>query len=271
MPSIAFEQITPFLQQPFQQPLSHHLRGFDLRLLQLDDLDILVAMRNEVLARLPNPDLHMREPNEIAYLQAHLTPLAENLGTAPEHAPMERGEIIGVFDKGQLVAYGMLGLPLPEAEDNLGKFLPIAPEIYCQVAHIAGCMVRENMRGQGLQRLLLAARLALAKIHGRTVCAARVSMHNHASRRNMQRQGMHIAWVGDIKGLRRHILGIHLGQPWSFDNTQALLASSDDFDRQQTLNQQGWWGVGEIEHGDGRHTLVFEKFLTDTTVIPLQA
>ena len=270
MPPTAFEQMTPFLQQPFQQPLSRHLRGYDLRLLTLDDLDILVAMRNEVLAHLPNPDLHMREPNEIEYLRAHLTPLTTNLGTAPEH-PMERGEIIGVFDKGQLVAYGMLGLPLPDAEDNLGKLLPIPPETYCQVAHIAGCMVREDMRGQGLQRLLLAARLVLAKIHGRTVCAARVSMHNHASRRNMQRQRMHIAWVGDIKGLKRHILGIHLGQPWSFDNTQALLASSEDFDRQQTLSQQGWWGVGEIEHASGSPTLVFEKFSTGTLLAERQA
>lgn len=267
MPFTAFEQTMPFLQQP----LSRHLRGYDFRLLTLDDLDILVGMRNEVLAHLPNPDLHMREPNEFEYLRAHLTPLTADLGTAPAHHPMERGQIIGVFDKDQLVAYGMLGLPLPEAEDNLGKFLPISPEIYPQVAHIAGCMVRENMRGQGLQRWLLVARLALAKLHGRAVCAARVSMHNHASRRNMQRQGMHIAWVGDIKGLKRHILAIHLGRPWRFDNTHALLASSEDFERQQTLTQQGWWGVGEIEHVSSSRTLVFEKFCTDEPLAERQA
>lgn len=266
MRSTAFEQITPFLQQPFQQPLSEHLRGFDMRLLQLDDVDMLVNMRNEVLARLPNPDLYMPEPNEMAYLQAYLTPLSASLDGASSTQPMERGEIIGVFDKGQLVAYGMLGLPLAEDEDNFARFLPVAAENYCEVAHITGCMVRENMRGQGLQRLLLAARMALAKIHGRSVCAAQVSMHNHTSRRNMQRQGMHIAWVGDIKGLRRHVLGIHLGKPWSFDNTQALLASSDDFEHQQTLSGQGWWGVGEISHANGRHTLVFEKLITHSPV-----
>ena len=249
-----FEQIALFLQKPHTQ-----WTRFNLRLLQLEDLDCLVEMRNQVLARLPNPDLHMREPDEINYLRAHLMPPA-----ATKNAQgMEHGEIIGVFDKGVL-PYGMLGLPEPDAEDNLGYFLPIQAAKRAQIAHVAGCMVQEHMRGQGLHRLLLAARLALARTHNRSICASRVSLHNHASRRNMQREGMRIAWVGDIKGLKRQILGINLIEPWQFDKTQALLVDSHDFERQHELSQQSWWGVGEVDNADASHTLVFEKRLAST-------
>ena len=253
-----FEKIALFFQKPHTQ-----WTRFNIRLLQLEDLDCLVEMRNQVLARLPNPDLHMREPNEINYLRAHLMPPA----VTKNAQGMEHGEIIGVFDNGVLLAYGMLGLPEPDAEDNLGYFLPIQAAKRAQIAHVAGCMVREHMRGQGLHRLLLAARLALARTHGRSICASRVSLYNHVSRRNMQREGMRIAWIGDINGLKRQILGINLIEPWQFDKTQALLVDSHDFERQHELSQLNWWGVGEVDNADGSHTLVFEKRLASTVEI----
>lgn len=250
------DQISCFLEKSY----SHYAGRFTLRLLGLQDLPELLHLRNGVLAQLPNPDLHMREPDEVDYLRAHLLPLG-SAGFVKNGKPMERGEILGVFEQGVLVAYGMLGLPLAEADDNLGLFLPIAPAQLGKVAHIAGCMVQAKVRGLGLHRMLVAARLALAQLHDRSVCASRVSLHNHASRRNMQKKAMRIAWVGDIHGLKRQIMGIDLRQPWMFDTTQALLAASDDFDRQSALSRQGWWGVGELDDGNGKHTLVFQKYI----------
>lgn len=250
------DQISLFLEKS----QNRHSGRFSLRLLGLHDLPELLHMRNEILAQLPNPDLHMREPDEIDYLRAHLAPLGEP-GAVKNGKPLERGEIIGTFDSNGLVAYGMLGLPFADAEDNLGRFLPIAPAEHGKVAHIAGCMVREQVRGQGLHRMLVSARMALAQMHDRPVCAARVSLYNHASRRNMQKKGMRIAWVGDILGLKRQILGIDLRQPWALDDSHALLVASDDFQRQCQLSQQGWWGAGEIDHSGGGHTLVFQKYL----------
>lgn len=224
---------------------THRLGRFQLRLLALDDVPDVLLLREEVLAGLSEPDLYIREADEPGFVGAHIG-----------GQPGSSGEAIGVFDGRRLVAYAMLGLPAADEADNLGHALGLASAERAEVAHIASCMVREPYRGHGLQRVLLAARFSLAQAHGRRVCAGMVSLHNQASRRNLMREGMRVAWVGHLNGLRRQILALHLRQPWTFSRDRIELVESLDFERQCALARQGWWGVSVLE-GPGQDALVF--------------
>lgn len=231
------------------------LGRFQLRLLTSADTPRLKALRAGVLAQLAHPDLYVREPDEDAFISRHI-------GSAGD------GETIGVFDGEDLIAYAMLGLPAAEAPENLGGRLQLPPDSLARVAHIASCMVREDCRGHGLQRLLLAARFSLAQARGRVICIAMVSLHNQASRRNLMREGMRIGWVGDLDGLHRQLLVAHLTQPWQFDSERVQLVELLDWQRQGWLARDGWWGVSELE-GRGQHALVFARRLERAHSPPL--
>ena len=40
-----------------------------------------------------------------------------------------------------------------------------------------------------------------------------VSPHNHASQRNLMREGFHVGWTGEIGGLKRQLLTVDLSIP----------------------------------------------------------
>jgi hypothetical protein len=83
-----------------------------------------------------------------------------------------------------------------------------------------------------------------------------VSLHNHASRRNLMREGMRVAWVGELDGLRRQVLALHLTEPWIFAHDRIEMVDALDYERQRALASQGWWGVSALE-GRGQNALVF--------------
>ncbi|WP_423455441.1 GNAT family N-acetyltransferase [Ottowia sp. VDI28] len=186
-----------------------------LRLLTPRDISALMRLRDEVLANLADPDLYVRESAEPEFVRMHV------------ETSQGRGETLGLFDEGRLVAYGMLGLPQRGDPGNLGRFFVNealtflgakeagAPglslgEVDTRVAHLASCMVSTSYRGQHLQRLLLKARMALARSRGRNFCVAVVSPHNHASRHNLMHEGFRLGWVGEVDGLRRQLLAADL-------------------------------------------------------------
>lgn len=207
----------PFAPHVTPNPL--HMRGLlsdqlSLRLLTVKDIPALMQLRGDVLASLADPDLYVRESTEMEFVQAHID------------AAKARGETIGVFDGSRLVAYGMLGLPQRGELGNLGRFFTAGPPqgegplsgphsfndecVEARTAHLASCMVSQPYRGRHLQRLLLKARMALARGRGRNFFVAMVSPHNHASRRNLMREGFHVGWTGEIDGLKRHLLAADL-------------------------------------------------------------
>ncbi|MBP1313735.1 GNAT superfamily N-acetyltransferase [Herbaspirillum sp. 1130] len=200
------------------------------RLLLRDDLPALKALRDEVLAALPDPDCYVRESDEHTFLLQHLG---------------AHGATIGIFHEGSLVAYAMLALPHPEDPANLGAVIGLPPRDRMEVAHLASCMVREGWRGIGLQRALLAARLALARGYGRNVCMGMVSLRNHSSRHNMLRSGMHIAWAGDIDGLQRQLTLIDMRRRPVVVASDERLIGSDNLSGQQQALAAGYIGVGE--------------------------
>ena len=73
-----------------------------------------------------------------------------------------RGEVIGAWAGAQLVAYGaLLHELLPD--DDPRPLLGLAPERH--LAKLAGAAVAPGWRGQGLQRALIARRMARAERH----------------------------------------------------------------------------------------------------------
>jgi GNAT superfamily N-acetyltransferase len=233
---------------------NHRLGNFRIRLLHEGDVDEVMDLRENVLSQLENPDLYVREQPERDFVHAHIGTSAKS-GTETGST----GETIGVFDGDRMVAYAMLGLPDPSAPDHLGRYVSqLNAETRDTAANISSCMVLPKYRGHGLQRVLLVARFSLAQAHARGACIAMVSLHNHASRRNMMREGMRIAWVGNICGSQRQILVMHMNEHWRFADDGAQLVHRLNFDRQKALTEQGWIGVGEVE-GPDPEQLVFAR------------
>ena len=213
-----------------------HLPELRTRILVPDDFPAWSALRDTVIAALPNPDFYVREDDEQGFFAAHTEP---------------RGETIGVFAHGALVAYAMVGFPEHDAADNLGATIGLDPDYHPKVTHLSSCMVLSPWRGKGLQRTLLVARLALAHARGRPLCMAMVSLHNHSSRHNLLRQGLHIAWTGMIDGLQRHVAVIDLEHGLHFDMGDEMLLPSDDFQALRQAGTAGYAGIGEVRDAAG--------------------
>lgn len=238
------------LATPVLWPVQHgKLGNLQSRLLDQNDVAAVIRLRDEVLAGLDNPDMYVREDDENGFVRTHI-------GSGDDDC---YGRTIGVFDQNRLVAYAMLGLPTADDPDNLGHFFSpslVSPE---RTAHLTSCMVLEPYRGRHLQRMLLVARVALAQAYGRDFCVAMVSLHNHASRHNLLREGLRIGWVGEIDGLRRQLMAVRPGQDWAFDRRTLRLVSGLDWRRQGQLTRQGWWGINVHQQGQTRKNLVFAR------------
>ncbi len=215
-----------------QSPVNGFAGRADLysRLLQLEDLAALHALRDEVLGALPNPDCYVREADEAVFYRQHLSP---------------QGATIGVFHHHQLVAYAMLGLPSAEMPHPLADALGLSGQERAELSSLSSCMVRPDWRGLGLQRALLGARLALADGFGRRLCVGMVSLHNHSSRHNMLRLGMYIAWAGQLDGLQRQITLIDLRRHPHVAADDERLIDSNDLDAQRQALTDGYIGIGE--------------------------
>ncbi|MBB6560705.1 GNAT superfamily N-acetyltransferase [Acidovorax soli] len=216
------------------------------RLLEAQDFDAWVALRDTVLDSLPNSDVYVREDDEENFFQAHMYP---------------GGEVIGVFVEDALVAYAMLELPGEHEAHNLGQVIGLAPEQQGMVAHLSSCMVLPQWRGRQLQRALLSARLELALACGRPLCMAMVSLLNHRSRHNMLRQGLRVVWTGMIDGLQRHVAMIDLEQGMGFAAEGELLLPSLDYEALRAAALAGYACVGEVRAPDGAVSLRYARHL----------
>ena len=223
-----------------------HLPQVTTRVLTAQDLMPWQGLRDEVIRDLPNPDFYVREDDEAAFFTAHTG---------------HRGQTIGVYHGEQLIAYAMVGFPQPQDAGHLGVVLGLAAPLLDKVAHISSCMVLPQWRGNGLQRTLLAVRLAMSQAQGRPYCLAMVSLHNHRSRHNLMRQGMHIGWTGDIDGLKRHVMRIDLHRGAHFDMADERLIDSADLDAQRRATRDGYVGVAELRRDDDLVTLRYVRAL----------
>ena len=223
-----------------------HLPQLSTRLLGEADFGQWIGLRDAVLGALPDADIYVREDDEQAFFRAHSG---------------QRGQTVGVFHGEQLVAYSMVGFPAAGDPENLGLVIGMSVDAQDMVTHISSCMVLPQWRGNGLQRTLLAVRLAMAQAQGRPFCLAMVSLRNHRSRHNLMRQGMHIGWTGDIDGLQRHVVRIDLQHARHFDMGDEQLIASGDYETLCAAARAGYVGVGELRAADDSVQLRYVRVL----------
>ena len=113
-----------------------------------------------------------------------------------------RGRILGCFDGGALIAYGVLQTEILAYDDPRAE-LGYAPDR--GIAKLAGAAVAPSHRGAGLQRASIRQRVALA---GDTpLLFSTAAPGNTASLQNLQAEGFEIrATVTRYGGLQRYLL-----------------------------------------------------------------
>ena len=217
-----------------------------VRRMTVENVNLLLEIRHQVLSELSHPDLYVMEDNELEFVREHC-------GT--------RGETIGLFegqgDHARLIAYAMVGFPLADDADNLGVTVGLQRNELEKVGILASCMVLPSHRGHGLQQQLLLLRQLLCVSHGRNHCLSMISLHNRPSRFNLFRAGMLIRWVGvlDHYGLQRQVVYCNQDNPIIFDESQLRVVDELDFATQSVLATEGWWGIRE-KVGKKREALI---------------
>lgn len=230
-----------FLQQDYNKN-----EGLKVRHLTTADIPSLTCLRSDVLGALADAELYSRETDEVGFMRAHIGETGS-------------GETLGVFDGRELIAYGMIGFPDKDDPTSFGRYIWTDPADLARTAELASCMVSARYRGRHLQRLLLAKRIELAQSRGRHLCVAMASLRNHVSRHNLMREGLQIGWVGEICGLRRHLLTMDLSKPRALDLGVTQWVDAADWKRQQHLVQNGWWGVDSVQLPQEGSTLLFAR------------
>lgn len=152
------------------------------------------------------------------------------------------GQTLGVFVGPALIAYGIVGLPV-DARYNFGVAFGLEAAEWPRVAHLDGCGVRPQWRGNGLQRWLAARRIALAAAANRRHILSTAAPANRASCRNLLGAGLTIRCLQPMfGGLLRYLFYRDLRQADRLDPATALLVAVADLDRQQNLLARGYRG-----------------------------
>lgn len=214
--------------------------GLLLRTLGDADFDALIAMRQQVAARLADKDCYVLEPEQ--FVRAHLG---------------ERGETTGLFACDRLIAYAMLGLAQrdgrdrPMVPDPMADALRLPTTERDTVAHLASSMVLPGWRGSGLHKWLIRYRLARCAALGRRHVMAMVSPRNVASWHNLIRHGLAVRAIEPLEGDRlRYILYRDLHQKEAEGPQSAEYAFPADLNRQRALLARGCRGVAMTCAGD---------------------
>lgn len=156
-------------------------------LVGVNEVDAVVALHLDVIRDVP------------AELVATETPsfFADHAGRI--------GRLVGLFDEKRLVAYSVLGLP-GAGDPNFGADHGLSAQDLARVAHLDGAAVHPLYRGNGLQRRMIAWRLAAARDAGRTIALSTVAPGNLASLASMLSEGLQIRALAHRFGGQRFLM-----------------------------------------------------------------
>lgn len=205
--------------------------GLCWRELTTDDLDAIEVLHRRSMGREVRPEVVKPESRDF---------FAGILGG--------RGRAFGVFED-DLVAYGILQfdlLPTDDPRPALGLAQAGA------IAKLAGAAVDPAYRGRGLQRRLIAVRVAAAA--GIPLLFSTAAPLNLPSWTNLLAAGFTIrAIVTRYGGLTRYLM-VRTGEPLT--TGEDVLVNVNDLDRQRELLARGWEGVASRASG-GQPVIVF--------------
>lgn len=153
-----------------------------LRRLEPGDLEALRELEAQAASGLP---AGFMQPKPVAHLLAALRG--------------ESGSAWGVERQGRLLAAALLTVPRAQAGDPAFPRIP-AQDWPAACGFLSHALVLPALRGQGLQRALVRARLSHARSAGlRWICAG-THLDNLASWRNLLAQGLAIVGLREDKG-----------------------------------------------------------------------
>jgi hypothetical protein len=164
-------------------------RFVTLRELGRDDFAAVMALRSEVISRLPNPDLYVREKNEASFVMSQLG---------------ESSLCYGIETDARLIGYTVLTMDIEGAdlEPEFGRAIvdraAAVREPLQQWGLFAVTMVHPDFRSQRLHDLAIDTRLAAARAHGKRRLMAMVPTTNVPSLCNLTRKGFQIDGVLDF-------------------------------------------------------------------------
>lgn len=218
---------------PAQKALDPMIR-YAARELGPADLDAVEALHHRAIGPVPHPEIV--KPESRAYFEGILG---------------GRGRTIGLFD-GDLIAYGILQHDhTPKDGPHQLMKLPAGLE----VGRLAGASVRPDYRGHGLQRVLIAERVAIAP-PGMLLFSTAAPV-NAPSWSNLLSEGFPIT---DIQmffgGYARYVMVRDGSRP---DASTVLTVDPADFERQRALFSDGWRGYGRARLETGAPGVVFAR------------
>jgi len=200
-----------------------------LRRLNADDLPALLALHGAVMAALPDPGMFRLFGGAESFLTSHFG---------------ARGESLGLFSQGQLLAYGSLTLPRAGDADNYAANLAWPAERAGRVALLSAAMVDPAHRGRGLHPALIQARLELARERGAPEVLVRAAPANAQSRRSLLAHGFAVVWLGvQAEGSLRHVMWRPTQIAARKRDEHLHWAEADDLAGQQRLLATGCIGV----------------------------
>ena len=161
------------------------------------------------------------------------------------------GHIYGVFQRGELMVYSVLGLPRPN-DPNFGCDHNLSAQELADVAHIDGVAVTPALRGQGWQRKMIDHRLAAALAAGRPIALSTVAPGNLASLRSLLSCGLTIRGIAEKFGgvrylVRRDLLAGAISRPAisDYETTSGVWwIDLVDLATQSTVLSRGYIGAG---------------------------
>ncbi|MDQ0506284.1 GNAT family N-acetyltransferase [Xanthobacter agilis] len=216
---------------------AHRASQIRTRELGPDDLDAVEALHRLAIGPVARPEVV--KPENRAYFQSVLA---------------GRGRSVGVFDGESLVAYGILQHD-HTPEDGPHRLLKLPAET--AVGRLAGASVHPDYRGLGLQRVVIAERVALAPQH--MVLFSTAAPVNAPSWSNLLSGGFPIVGIEFFfGGYARYVM---LRDGSTYDPEAGVVVDPRDVARQQALFAQGWRGYARTRLKGGEPGVVFAPAL----------
>jgi hypothetical protein len=170
-------------------------RRVAFRVLEAGDARAVLALRDRILASLPDPDDYVPHEEEDAFLAAHFG---------------EAGICLGIEVDRRLVGFSVLTFDVARAhlDAALGDAIAARRAPAAPTCVLAVTMLEPGVRGMGLHRGAIDRRLAIARRRGRTSAVSIAAPSNTASLCNLLRRGGRVEGVLDLPGGRvRYLIG----------------------------------------------------------------
>ncbi|MFG1480232.1 hypothetical protein V5F53_16490 [Xanthobacter sp. V4C-4] len=163
-----------------------------------------------------------------------------------------RGRVVGLLEGERLVAYGILQHDHTPA-DGPHRLLKLPVET--AVGRLAGASVHPDYRGLGLQRRVIAERVAAAPPH--MVLFSTAAPVNAPSWSNLLSGGFPIVGIERFfGGYARYVM---VRAAADHDPDTAVVVDPRDFPRQQTLFADGWRGYARAVLPGGEPGVLFAR------------